>query len=101
LRGLEKLYLQRIESNQQKATLGAPGPVPVPGGSLAKPKSNKKQKPFRELQDRFHDDPAYLAKQVDEGQLLDESASRVSRRQDAWDAGSRVSRGSRSKKSRQ
>lgn len=69
---------------------------------MAKPKSNKKSKPFRDMQDRFQDDPAYLARGVEDGELPGED-DRLSRRQEAWDAGSnsKVSRGSRSKKGRQ
>ena len=55
LRGLEKLYLQRIETSMNKNTLqmtGGPGAQP--------PKPKKKGAKFREFQDRYVDDPNYV-----------------------------------------
>lgn len=82
LRGLEKMYLQRIEGAGGK---GAPG-----GAAGAKKGGAKKPGKFREFQDRFQDDPAYLARGVD-----DEAQSMGTRDhlkpKKAWDAGSKAS----------
>jgi len=57
LRGLEKLYLQRIETSMNKNTLQMTG---GPGGGPPKPK--KKAGKFREFQDRYVDDPSFIAR---------------------------------------
>lgn len=99
LRNLEKLYLQRIE------TQGAKNNLQMTGGAIAganqttsmqKGKTGQKAKAkpqFREFQDRFQDDPAYLARgqedtgsQLSRGRAADDAARRK-----AWDAASRNS----------
>jgi len=62
LRGLEKLYLQRIETSMNKNTLQMTG-----GPGAAPPKPKKKGSKFREFQDRYVDDPNYIVRGNESG----------------------------------
>ena len=88
LRGLEKLYLQRIETSMNKNTLQMSGQAP--------PKQPKKKPAkFREFQDRYVDDPGYIARGNDpDNESINSKGASPNKRQ-AWDASSRVSQGSR------
>lgn len=59
LKGLESIYLQRLEANPSKKALG-----------VSKQKKKKKGTKFRNLQDRFHDDPDYIASGLSENDDL-------------------------------
>lgn len=86
LRGLEKLYLQRIETSMNKNTLQMTG---GPGGGPPKPK--KKAGKFREFQDRYVDDPNYIARGNESAADSLETPQKRPGPKNAWETGSRRS----------
>jgi len=81
LRGLEKLYLQRIETSMNKNTLQMTGGISQGGAPGQQPPSSGQGGKFREFQDRYGGD-----------ETQSNGQARPARAKQAWDTGSRMSK---------